>query len=103
MANDYKSNPITLDTFSSDIDIAFEAFKISKIPVHIKHITVHDLAVGDHAHLLDADGRIIFHYQVATGTDPTEGIVMSEINTYGLKFVTSLANMTNGRIYIYLR
>jgi hypothetical protein len=53
--------------------------------------------------LLDANGRIIFHYQVATGTDPTEGIVMSEINTYGLKFVTSLANMTNGRIYIYLR
>jgi hypothetical protein len=102
MANEFKGNPITLDTFDADIDIALQAFKLSEIPVHIKHIAVHDLAVGDHVHLLDAHGRIIFHYQVATGTTPTEGIVMSEINTHGLRFVASMATMTNGRIYIYL-
>jgi len=62
MANSIHSNPIVLDTFTSDIDLGAELFNDSKTVFYLNSIEwANPTAVNDTAKVIDADGNVIFN------------------------------------------
>lgn len=102
MANSYKNNPIFLDTFSGDLDIANLAFGLSDVPVFIKKIVFHDPTAADKVILKDSRGNVVAELECAV----TDTIVQKDFpqpwSCLGLKLLTADQTVTTGSVLIYV-
>jgi hypothetical protein len=102
MANSYKGNPIVLDTFSADVDIALQAFKLSKAPVSIKKVVFHDPTANDIVVLKDFAGNVVVALEADTLNENVSEFFGKCFTCQGLKLIATEQTVTTGKVLIYV-
>ena len=103
MANNYKTNPIFIDTVSADIDIANLAFGLTDAPIKIKKIHFYDPTAADAIVLKDRVGNIIVELLcLTTNSDVVADYGDEAFRCQGLKLVATENTKTTGNVLIYL-
>jgi hypothetical protein len=102
MANSYKGNPIVLDTFSSDVDIALQAFKLSKAPVKIKKVVFHDPTANDIVVFKDFAGNEVVAISADVTNENVDQYFGKCFTCQGLKLVATDQTVTTGKVLIYI-
>ena len=102
MANAYKGNPIVLDTFGANADIANLAFGSSKTSVHIHKVLFTEPTANDVVVLKDASGNIVAKIVAyATNQDVTVDFPKAFV-CHGLQLLTADQTVTTGEVLIYV-
>jgi len=100
MANSLNTNPIILDTFSSDVDIGQSLYGDSSHPFYVHSIEWQSpVTVSDTADVTDGKGTSIFH-EVCTFSGQSI-IKYLCLPVYGLK--VPRAGVASGKIVIFLK
>jgi hypothetical protein len=100
MANIYNSNPIIIDVFNIDIDIAYEAVKVSEACIFIKGIRFHDPTGNDLIVLKNHRDNIVAMIHAET-TNNDETIDVSFVSE-GLRLYAADQTITTGQLFIYV-
>lgn len=105
MANVTKSNPIVLDTFNADVDIANVAFGLSTAPVCIRKIVFQNPTAGDVVVLKNARLEVVATLKAdatAGNTTQVEQDFPDGFYCQGLKIATADQTVTSGSVLIYV-
>lgn len=103
MANVFDSNPITLDSFVSDIDVGNSAFGLPNAPFFIKAIQFHDPTANDIIVLKNKRGEVVAQLEAfATNQDITRDFIGDPLMTQGLVMLTADQTVTTGTVLIYI-
>lgn len=105
MANNYKGNPIVIDSVGSDLDLANLIYGNSNVGVFINGIRLVNPTLNDKIVLKDGSGNIVATLTAdATGKDISslEENHKFHVNS-GLKMLTADQTLTTGKVLIYTR
>lgn len=102
MANVYDTNPIVIDTVSSDVDIALQAFGNSNTPVAISRVELHGATANDVAVLKNANGDLVAEVLAEAGKLDSSHDFAPPYRSNGLKLVAADNTLTSGDILIYV-
>jgi hypothetical protein len=101
MANNYKSNPIMIDTFGADLDIALLAFGISEFPLLITGVLFDGGTANDKILLKNAKLKEIIQLTTSTYMKSVS-MTMDKFSCSGLKLVATDQTVTSGKLFIYI-
>ena len=100
MGNIYGKNPITLDTFTSAIDIGSTLFGKSNAGFKVLHIEWEEPAsVDDTATITDGGGNVIFN---ETGTTAKQSLLKSFGGAWISGIKIAISGVSSGKISILL-
>jgi hypothetical protein len=102
MANSYVNNPIVLDTFSSTVDIALQAFGLAKAPVMIKKVVFTDPTAADIVILRDASNNIVVAMEAVTTNLDVQQDFCKGFKCQGLTLTSTDVTVTTGKVLIYV-
>lgn len=105
MANVFDSNPIVIDTVSSDVDVGSSAFGLSKAPFFIKKIVFSNPTAADVAVIKNYRGEVVAELQADSVAGNTEKVELDFdpcLHSQGLKILTADQTVTTGSILIYV-
>jgi len=101
MANSLNTNPIVLDTFTSDIDIGNSLYGDSNTTFFINSIEwASPLRVNDVANITNANGDYIFN---ETCVIPNQSVIKYFFGQPVYGIVIASGEVSSGRIIIHLR
>ena len=105
MGNVYTRNPIVVDSFGSDLDIANLAFGSSSVGVFISGFRFYNPTLGDKIVIKDAAGNIVSELKAdATGKDVESVGPQHRVHVNsGLKLLAADQTVTTGNLLIYYR
>lgn len=102
MANNYTTNPIVLDTFTANVDIAKGTYGNTAAPMFVENIVYDGLTATNHVMFKDKDGNPIQAHtcQYSGRTDHERPLGQP---WQGLQMFSADQTVTTGKVYIYLR
>ena len=104
MPNAYKTNPIFLDTFGSDLDLANLVYGNSNVGVMLMGVRFSNPTLGDKFILKDANSNVVAElFSDASEKDVSSIEFSHHFQCEGLKILATDQKVTTGHVLIYTR
>jgi len=99
--NSLTTQPISIDTVSSDVDIGDSVFGLSTAPFRVSKVVLQSPTAGDVVTFTNADGDTVVQVRSSGGEDVQQDFV-EPVHSIGLVLDASQTVLSSGKVLVYV-